>query len=110
MKYKLDEKYEPFGSLDELFDNDKYILSLLVFLQVYKDNENQIRLTEITKKIDWKNEDFHDSIDGEDFYSSQDQSFTQAETFYEYSKLGFFTSVGIEDYEETINKILLHFK
>jgi hypothetical protein len=109
MKYKLEKDYEPFDGIQELFENDKYLLFLLVFLEVYKDNKDHIRLSELTKNIDWKYEDFHENLPDEDFYTFEDRAFAQAEVFYEYSRLGFFTTVGIEDYEETINKILIHF-
>ncbi len=109
MKYKLEDDYEPFSGIQELFENDKYLLFLLTFLEAYKDDRDHIRLSELTKNIDWSHEDFHDNLPDEDFYTYQERAFSQAEMFYEYSRLGFFTAVGIEDYEETINKILLHF-
>ena len=62
MKYKLEENYEPFSGIQELFENDNYLLSLLVFLEAYKENKDQIRLSEITKNINWTYEDFHDCL------------------------------------------------
>lgn len=109
MKYKLEEEYQPFENLEELFENDKYLLFLLVFLEAYKDGKETIRLSEITKNIDWKYEDFYNDLPDEDFYSNEDRAFVQAELFYEYSHLGFFTAVGVDDYEETISNILINF-
>jgi hypothetical protein len=109
MKYKLEEDYEPFSDKQELFNNDKYLLFLLIFLEAYKEDRDHIRLSELTKNIDWKEKDFYYDLPDEDYYSNQDRVFGQAECFYEYSYLGFFTGVGIDDYEETISKILLYF-
>lgn len=109
MKYKLEDDYEPFDGVQELFENDKWLLFLLVFLEAYKDNKDRIILSELTKNITWKEEDFNENLPDEDFYAIQDRAFTQAEVFYEYSGLGFFTTVGIDDYENTISKMLLYF-
>jgi hypothetical protein len=109
MKYKLEEDCEPFNDKQELFEKDKYLIFLLVFLEAYKEDRDHIMLSEITKNIDWKEEDFYYDLPDEEYYTTQDRAFAQAEFFYEYSYLGFFTAVGIYDYEETISKILLHF-
>lgn len=109
MKYTLIEDYKPFEDLKELFENDKYLLFLLVFLEAYKYNKDKIKLSELTKNIDWKYEDFYDDLQDEEYYSNEDKAFNQAELFYEYCHLGFFTAVGVEDYEDTINNILLSF-
>jgi|GEM_PF-1175640 hypothetical protein len=109
MKYELEEDYELVSTIHKLFENDKYLLFFLVFLEAYKEDRDHIRLSEFTKNIDWRDEDLYDDLPDEEYYSNYDRAFGQAEFFYEYSYLGFFTDVGITDYEETICKILLHF-
>jgi hypothetical protein len=109
MKYELEEDYELVSTIHKLFENDKYLLFFLVFLEAYKEDRDHIRLSEIAKNIDWRYEDFYDDLPDEEYYTAQDRAFGQAEFFYEYSYLGFFTDVGIEDYEETISKMFLYF-
>ncbi len=109
MKYELDKDFQPFEDIAELFEKDKYLLFLLVFLEIKKDGRTSIKLSELSKNINWEDEDFTDSLPDVYFTSNNQKVFCQAETFYEYSHLGFFTSVGIENYENTVNNILIYF-